>query len=277
MSLPLIIDVATLQDALDSAASKASAPIKVLDLRAADVFAAGHIRGAKHIDSRLLGRAEAPFAGLLPDDAGIRALISAADLRTDDHIVAVDAGRATEAARLIWVLHAWGFDATSWLDGGMNAWIDEGGELTTDPKPDAAADARPHHEPALVADNKASADELHAELDDAAVRVLDVRGPAEFAGTDVRSAEGGHVPGAKHLVWTDQLQENGRLHDIEQLRAQLKALDVLPEHRVVAYCQSHQRSSVTWLVLRSLGYENVRGLDGAWSVWGNRPELPKER
>ena len=137
-------------------------------------------------------------------------------------------------------------------------------------------DSSPRFEPKLQADNRASADEVMTELHDPALRVLDVRGAGEFAGTDVRSAEGGHVPGARHLEWTQQLTEDGRLHDTEQLRAKLAEIDVLPEHRVVAYCQSHQRSSVTWLILTSLGYTDVRGLDGAWSVWGNRPELPKE-
>ena len=276
MSLPLIVDSKSVQAALSLQTASGSPRYKVLDLRPAEVHAAGHIPGARHLPGALLNRAEKPFAGLLPDNAGIQALIEAADLRQDDHVIAVDAGRSTEAARLIWVLQAWGFMATSWLDGGMAAWSADGGTLSTTPAESTQDDASDRYTPHLIARNRASADELLNELETPALRVLDVRGAAEFAGTDVRSAEGGHVPGARHMEWTQQLDADGRLVDTKQLRAALTDLDVLPEHRVVAYCQSHQRSAVTWLILTSLGYADVRGLDGAWSVWGNKPELPKE-
>lgn len=275
MNLPLIIDPTTLKTAMAEAG--ASGALKILDLRPADAFQAGHIAGARRLDATLLNRKAPPFAGLLPDEAGIRQLVAAADLCDTDHVVAVDAGAATEAARLLWVLHAWGFTATSWLDGGMRAWQDAGGALvegctdTAEAKPSGAV-----FSPQRLADNCTSADQLQERLGGADLRVLDVRSRAEYEGSDIRSAEGGHVPGALHLEWLTQLGPDGRLRDREALRQELLALDVRPEHQVVAYCQSHQRSAVTWLTLRSLGYDRVSGLDGAWSVWGNRPELPKD-
>ncbi len=265
--------------ALRAATNANNSSIKVLDLRPEEAFVKGHIPGAHRIDTSLLNRVSPPHAGLLPDQSGISALIQAADLREQDHIVATDAGAQTTAARLIWVLQAWGFDKTSWLNGGMQAWADSGGPTTTG----VPAYVAPSHtdsplfKPTRIASNCVTADELAAELDDQALRILDVRSAAEYTGSDVRSAEGGHVPGARHLEWTTQLQANGALKNVDELRTQLARLDVLPEHRVVAYCQSHQRSAVTWLILRSLGYADVRGLDGAWSVWGNRADLPKER
>ena len=282
LKYPLIIEAVDLISAIDGG----DPTLKVLDLRPVNLDAGTHIPGARRIDPTLLNRVSAPHAGLLPDQAGIDALVQSADLRVDDHIVAVDAGGVTAAARLVWVLQAWGFNNTSWLNGGMKAWFASGGKVVSD----AAASApvldgegpasepdRPVFQPTRTASNCVTADELAAELDDPTLRILDVRSAAEFAGTDVRSAEGGHVPGARHLEWTQQLEGNGTLKPADQLRAELERLDVLPEHRVVAYCQSHQRSAVTWLILRSLGYDDVRGLDGAWSVWGNRAELPKER
>ena len=45
---------------------------------------------------------------------------------------------------------------------------------------------------------------------------------------------------------------------------------------IVVYCQTHHRSSHTFMVLRHLGYERVRGYPGAWSDWGNRQDTPVE-
>ena len=103
-----------------------------------------------------------------------------------------------------------------------------------------------------------------------------MRSAAEYAGTDVRAAMGGHVPGARHLEWTRLLDADGRLLPDDELRERLAGVGLVPGRRAVVYCQTHQRSAVTWLALRHLGFDDVRALDGAWSVWGNRPDLPKE-
>ena len=260
---------------------------RVLDLRSADAFAAGHAPGAVHLDAALLNRSAPPCNGLLPDADGMHRLLRAAGIAPTAPgtpvVAALDAGRATEAGRAVWVMHAWGFRAATWFDGGWPAWeaaglpIERGG-----PPPHGGADRIPGGAPELaglelVGDNLVSADALATELGDPALRVLDVRGAAEYAGTDVRAAAGGHVPGAVHHEWIRQLDAAGRALPAARLRADLAALDVRPEHRVVVYCQSHQRSAVTWVLMRDAGYPDVRGLDGAWSVWGNRPDLPKER
>ena len=46
---------------------------------------------------------------------------------------------------------------------------------------------------------------------------------------------------------------------------------------IIAYCQTHHRSSHTYVVLRSLGYPRVRGYAGSWSEWGNRDDTPIEK
>ena len=113
-------------------------------------------------------------------------------------------------------------------------------------------------------------------LDEDSVKILDVRTPGEFAGTDVRSARGGHVPGANHIEWTSQLDDKGRLLPDEILEAQLEKAGIKPDDTVIVYCQTHQRSAVTYVALKNLGFSDVRALDGAWSNWGNRTDTPIE-
>lgn len=272
VTLDWFVDAHTLAERLD----RGEAGLRLVDLRDEAAFDAGHIAGAHRLDRQLLNRSEPPFNGLLPELAMARRLVQSIDLREGQQVVAIDAGKATDAARLAWVLDAYALPDTCVLDGGMAAWQAADLPVETTAASASADDARPPATPMLSAANRVTADELLGELADPQLRILDVRSAAEFDGTDVRSAVGGHVPGARHLEWTRQLDNDGTLRSADALRAELQALDVTPEHRVVVYCQSHQRSSVTWQVLRSLGYADVRGLDGAWSVWGNRMDLPKE-
>lgn len=280
MSLPLVVEPTAV-------AAADPATLRIVDLRPAEARAAGRIRGSVPLEAALLGRADPPAGGLLPTAETVRDIVAGLDLVENVQLVACDAGGTTEAARLLWVLHAYGVTNGSWLNGGMRAWEAAGLPLERG-EPDASATAGSHSGAATGRDSGAtpapaasgaeivSADELLGQLDDPDLVILDVRGAAEYAGTDVRAAMGGHVPGARHLEWTRLLDAEGRLLDDETLRERLGAVGLVPGRRAVVYCQTHQRSSVTWLALKHLGIEDVRALDGAWSVWGNRPDLPKE-
>ncbi len=50
----------------------------------------------------------------------------------------------------------------------------------------------------------------------------------------------------------------------------------MPDKEVIVYCHSHHRSAHSYIVLKSLGYKNIKGYPGSWSDWGNDPELPIE-
>ncbi|MDX1513585.1 MAG: rhodanese-like domain-containing protein, partial [Gammaproteobacteria bacterium] len=89
---------------------------------------------------------------------------------------------------------------------------------------------------------------------------------------------GGHIPGAVNFNWTDAMDPEAqrRLRPRERLLEDLADLGVTPDREVVTYCQTHRRSSHTYVVLKSLGFERVRGYPGSWSDWGNDPSTPVE-
>jgi len=246
--------------------------LKIVDLRSADAYSEAHIPGAIHLDTTLLNRAEPPIGGLLPDAMGANALASAIGLSPDDHILAYDAGRGSAAARLIWVLHAYGFTATSWLNGGFTAWQAAGQQTSTEAVIPGAGSATL----SFTAGNLLSVDELVPLLNSDDLAILDVRSPAEFDGSDVRSARGGHVPKAKHSEWTNAFDESGQLKSDDELQRLFSNININDDKHVVVYCQTHQRSALTYVVLKHLGYERVSAIDGAWSAWGNSSTTPIE-
>lgn len=263
MNQPLVLNP-------EQIAATGAESLKIIDCRTAEAYAEAHLPGAIHLDTSLLGRSEPPMGGLLPNPAGAKALASAIGLRESDHVVAYDGGAGTAAARLIWVLHAYGFMATSWLNGGFNAWQSAGLPTNSENVAASVSNISLHFRPG----NMLSVDALQAQLGNADLAVLDVRSAAEFDGTDVRSARGGHVPHAKHSEWTNVFNESGTLKDDAALHALFADIDINNDHHVIVYCQTHQRSALTYVVLKHLGYDNVSAIDGAWSAWGNSPTTP---
>ena len=63
---------------------------------------------------------------------------------------------------------------------------------------------------------------------------------------------------------------------VEDNQNKINEMGITSEKEVICYCKSHQRSAFSYLVLRILGYENVKGYPGSWSDWGNHPDMPVE-
>lgn len=267
MLLPLKASIRALQSL------QADRKLLIVDLRPAEEFNNGHIPGALWLDARRLNRSEKPVGGLLPDQDAIMAIAADLGLRKDQHIVAYDAGRTTAAARLVWVLNAYNWQAISWLDGGFAAWLACGAPISQDNSPSGHTGTDISVK--AVGHNSINTPSLIKRLDDPTLSILDTRSQAEYDGSDVRSEFGGHVPGALNMEWTDMLAISSELHDDTALQLSLDELGITKDKDVVVYCQTHQRSALTYVALKHLGYKNVLALDGAWSSWGNDPTTPK--
>ena len=288
MTLPLVLSAAHLADALpprsddtrthdttsrDGVPQDPDLRLRIVDLRTPELYRAGHVPGAVQADAALLNRTDPPANGLLPELEMVNRLIADIGACTDESLVIYDGGGDTVAARMVWVLQACGIERCSWLDGGFPAWQAADGIVSIDTATPTPGDLRA----TVTGQYLIEADALLARLNDEDLAILDVRTRAEYEGTDVRAAMGGHVPGAVHQNWLDVLDERQQLRDPESLRSALADLGITPDKHVVVYCQSHQRSAVTFVLLRHLGFERVSALNGAWSLWGNRADLPKER
>src|SRR5690606_20502838 len=121
-------------------------------------------------------------------------------------------------------------------------------------------------------------DYVLAHLNDPNVVLVDARTPEEYVGSLKRAARGGHIPGAVNFNWTDAMdpERQLRLKDAGELRRAFEALGVTPDKEIITYCQTHHRSSHTYVTLRALGYPRVKAYAGSWSEWGNLPDTPIE-
>ena len=248
----------------------------IVDLSKAEVFAAGHVPGALHLDEKRLVATHKPVGGLLPDDRSLSSLLIDLGITPDTRVVAYDDQGNSRAGRLVWTLNVIGHTQAAILDGGLGAWCDAGHNQSRDPAPTP----QPSHyqaqaQPDAVADKAWILDHLQ----DPQVLILDVRTPEEYRGEDLRSLRGGHIPGAINYNWlrSQDPQRYRCLRPASELESDLQELGLSKELQIVAYCQTHMRSSHTFAMLRHLGFERLRGYPGAWSDWGNDPRMPIEK
>ena len=266
--LPLITEAEELEAKIDEE------NLVIIDLSRAPIYARNHIPDAVHIEYSQLVSSKPPTMGLLPSAEAFSEVLSTAGINPESHVVAYDDEGGAKACRLLWTLDVAGHKNFSLLNGGLQAWVNENHATS-----EGIETATPTEYNVTYTDhgitNKA---EILSKLGDPNVVFLDVRSPGEFAGADKRALNGGHIPGAVNLEWIHAIdqQYNLRLKDANELQLLYIPLDVMPDKEVIVYCHSHHRSAHSYIVLKSLGYKNLKGYPGSWSDWGNDPEMPTE-
>jgi thiosulfate/3-mercaptopyruvate sulfurtransferase len=269
-TLPLIVEPAQLNEHLNDA------NLLILDVRNIDSYAEGHIPRAINLNYANIIHIDPPAMGLLPDEDYLSIIFSGIGLTPDHHIVAYDDEGGGRASRLLWTLDTLGQEGLSLLNGGIQLWTAE--ERPLDQQTSMATPSR-YEGHFLKPEISAGKDYILSRLGQDDLALLDTRSPAEYAGIDVRAARGGHIPGAVNMNWTDAMDfsHHLRLQPDDTLRAMLEHIGVTPDKEVIVYCQTHHRSAHTYMVLKHLGYPRLRGYPGAWSEWGNDPDLPVEQ
>lgn len=266
--LPLIVEAQQLQAHLQDA------NILIVDLCQPDSYVRQHIPNAVFLDYAWIVAMQKPVMGLLPDSEQLSRVLGAYGISDDVHVVAYDDEGGGRAARFLWTLECAGHTRYSLLDGGLLAWANGGFALSNEIRFPQPATVTVSINPEPIADRAY----ILSRLNDENVVILDTRSPAEYNAMKVFAARGGHIPGAVNIEWTEAMDRNNNLQlkPQQQLQEMLAQQGITPDKTVVCHCQSHHRSAHTYIMLKSLGYTNIKGYPGSWSDWGNAPDTPIE-
>lgn len=271
--LPLVIEPETLKPLLNDS------NVVLVDLSTHHQYVQAHIPGAVFLDYAHIVGMNRPYTGLLPDEEAFAHILNSLGIQPDTQIVAYDEEGGGKAARLIWTLHAMGHQQASLLNGGLIAWYREqhplsNEQVSSQPNPSDKQYPVSFEGASVVADTQYIKD----NLDNPQTALLDARSLEEYNGTARYAQRQGRIPGAAHFEWTRAMDTdaNYRLLSAESLQPMLDALGLSADKEVIVYCQSHHRSALSYLMLKYLGYEKVRGYPGSWSEWGNRDDTPIE-
>jgi len=182
------------------------------------------------------------------------------------------------AAYTYWQFRYWGHDDVRLLDGGRPYWVETEYPLTEE-VPDYTT--REYEASGPYGTFRIFREGVREALDQD-VPMVDVRSAEEFRGEIVApegSAEtarrAGHIPGATHVSWKENYDEEGRFKSAEELRDLYRDYGIEDDGEVVTYCRIGERSSLTWFALHELlDFEAVRNYDGSWTEWGSLIRAP---
>jgi thiosulfate/3-mercaptopyruvate sulfurtransferase len=246
----------------------------IIDARSAEAYAAGHIPGAVSVSTYDYFVPNTKPDGMRAFASQAAALYGAAGISLDTPLVVYDDDTGVRVARECWLLEYLGHRNVRLLHGGLNAWQQCGGPISTEAFSSAARQFEiQHHSAGFV-----SADEITAELGHPKRVVIDVRDELEHEGLDHTACceRRGHLPGAVWIHWLEFL-DRGRFKSAEAIRALLQSRGIQADDELVPYCHRGARSANAYWALRLAGYPEVRNYIGSWHEWSARPELPLER
>jgi thiosulfate/3-mercaptopyruvate sulfurtransferase len=259
--------------------------VRVVDVRDAwEYDGIGHIPGAVNVPfdrfraethaAERDGDEEAGESGESPepgsdDDAGESGmfpgadvwcdLMSGAGVDADDTLVAYDDTHGVFAARFLVTAEHYGHRDVRLLDGDFSAWSRERGVSRDGPEVEPST----YETRDPVRDPLVGYDAVRAALDDPETVVVDTREEWEF--------EESHLPGAVQLDWRELVDDDTRgLRPDDELRAILGERGIVPDRRVLLYCNTARRISHTYVVLRQLEYEDVAFYEGSLTEWEAR-------
>ena len=202
----------------------------LLDCNKPDLYAKGHIEGAigigLHAFSNKVGKPGDPGWGTIQPKEQLEETLAGLGIDNDSTVVLysnVFKGPGADG-RGAWQLRLAGLENVKILLGGTTYWEESGYDFTKEvpaaPTPSAGVTLKEYDQ-----DYIATKEEIYESLGQKVL--IDVRSEKEFKGSqNAGEPRGGHIKGAKHILWTDFLESNGVLKSPEDIEAMLAAFDV---------------------------------------------------
>ena len=237
-------------------------------------YAAGHLPNAAFlsVDEDLAGDASRGNGGRHPLPRPEDFVKRLAELGANDQtlLVAYDASGAMFAARFLWLCRWIGHPRVAVLDGGLQAWVQEGGLLSSEeykPRRKGRLGLRPTLCPRWGLDVveewvKSGSDRELAVL-------LDARAAERFRGeVEPIDPVAGHIPGALNRPYALNLSEQGRFKAPDALKSEFETLlEGADPSSVVHTCGSGISACHNLLAMEAAGLVGSALYPGSWSEW----------
>ena len=259
--------------------------VVVIDTRAPEAYAAGHIPGAVNVHEIFTYLATSTPEGMAALRQKFADAFGAAGLSGAETAVCYEESMNSgfgQSCRGYFLLSWLGYEKAMVLHGGMQAWRAAGLPVSTDPA-QPAPKTFPLSE--AGADMMIDRDAMLAAVGNEAIVKLDVRDVDEWIGTS-SSPYGpdfcprkGRIPGARWLEWYRLMKPTAAgpmFKSPDEIKAEAHTVGVTPSTPVYLYCFKGARASNTLVALREAGVRDVRMYFGSWNEWSRDESLPIE-
>jgi thiosulfate/3-mercaptopyruvate sulfurtransferase len=240
-------------------------------------YARGHIPGAAYIDllGELSDRNRSGIYAPMPSAEQFVAVMGRVGIGEGTRVVLYDDFLGMYAARVWWMLRAFGFDHAAVLNGGWQKWQGEGRPVATEPATYPATRFVPRPRPALIA----SKDDVLAAIEEDEVTIINALLEPEYTGDPAfphHYGRPGHIPRSVNVPFSTVVDMAGdtRFGPEDELRQRFADVGALDSERVITYCGGGIAASQTAFLLTLLGQENVALYDGSMTEWGADPAMP---
>jgi thiosulfate/3-mercaptopyruvate sulfurtransferase len=244
-------------------------------------YLAGHIPGARYAD--LNKDLSAPLTSdsgrhPLPDAEVFAATVEKLGIGDDTQVIAYDEANGSFAARAWWMLRWLGLRSAAVLDGGLKAWLAQGGAMVSGDEPPPTEPAVPFS-PKVATAAVIGAEEVASLLSDSKRFLVDARAADRYSGAvEPIDSVAGHIPGAHNHPFTRNLQPDGRFLAASELRRlwRERLAGRAPEG-VAAMCGSGVTACHNLLSMEIAGLHGAKLYSGSWSEWIKDPSRPIAR
>ena len=235
-------------------------------------YKAMHIPGARFADMDDVSVSEHTAEGLMlemPTAESLRERLQKLGISNDSRIVVYyGSDWVSPSTRIVFTLDYAGLGGqTSLLDGGMPAWVREGGKVTDRlPAPRTGRLSPLHIKPIVV-----NAAYVKQHIGRRGVSIVDGRDASFYDGVQRGSAHGGeqragHIASAKSVPFTQVTLDNLLLKSPNELRELFTKAGVQVGDTIVGYCHVGQQATAMLFAARSLGHP-VLLYDGSYQEW----------
>jgi thiosulfate/3-mercaptopyruvate sulfurtransferase len=239
-------------------------------------WAEEHIPGAGFVDlQEELSDRSSPLRFMMPPAAQFAEAMGRAGVGAGGRVVLYDRAVNMWAARVWWMLRAFGFDDAAVLNGGFKKWTGEGRPVAADGGARPARTFTPRPRPALMTDKAG----VLAALGESNACVLNALSEEQHRGTGGTAyGRAGRIAGSVNVPARELVDPRTHAYLApDVLRAKFQATGALDAKRVVTYCGGGIAASSDAFVLTLLGRDDVAVYDASLSEWANDPALPMER
>lgn len=273
------------QTLISAAELAALGDVVIIDTRAPEAYAAGHIPGAVNLHDIFTFLATSDSTGVKEMTDKFAAAFGAAGLDGKRTAVLYEQSMNSgfgQSCRGYFLLTFLGYPKAAVLHGGFAAWSAAGLPVSTEvPTPTPAVfPVDPSAASVLL-----TKDDMLAALDDPSIELLDVRDVDEWI-ADSSSPYGkdfcprkGRIPGAKWVEWYRLMKPSADGPVIKapaEVLAELATVGIGKDKPVYLYCFKGARASNSFLALKQAGVKDVRIYFGSWNEWSRDPALPIE-
>jgi len=239
------------------------------------LYRQSHLPGAlyAHLDQHLSGPVT-PLSGRhpLPDMLEFIDWLQQQGMNKAKQVVVYDDSFGAMAARLWWLLKCLGHTAVALLDGGWQAWTEEGHELEREFTHTVPSDFQASFNGQCVV----TTDQVLQNMEDSEFCLIDVRAAERFKGiNEPIDPVAGHIPGCLNLPLTENLNNQGYFksaQELGELYAEINAQ--YSPHQQVYMCGSGVTACHSLIALCAAGYAMPRVYAGSWSEWIRDPSRP---